>query len=246
MKEVVFLIVVLILLKIIFNKNNEKYKKQRRNTVNFFKSKDKKSKKLTARQISEKLSNKLSPNEVNQIFTELNFIEKTEKGYLITLKGKNLGAEQKNYMGNNYVCWDESILKNELFLKMINGENEIKDKDEEDFRNKFKAEYRTKSGHFVRSRAEVIIADWLYSEYICFAYEKRVPIIEDMYCDFYLPKEKIYIEFWGYEEDSKYLDRKNKKLKLYKDNDLNLIEIDNNTINNIDDFLPREILKFKD
>ena len=66
-----------------------------------------------------------------------------------------------------------------------------------------------------------------------------------MYCDFYLPKEKIYIEFWGYEEDSKYLNRKNKKIKLYKENELNLIEIDNKTINNIDDFLPKEILKFK-
>ena len=72
-----------------------------------------------------------------------------------------------------------------------------------------------------------------------------VPIKEDMYCDFYLPKEKIYIEFWGYEEDSKYLNRKNKKIKLYKENELNLIEIDNKTINNIDDFLPKEILKFK-
>lgn len=66
-----------------------------------------------------------------------------------------------------------------------------------------------------------------------------------MYCDFYLPKYKAYIEFWGYEENSKYLNRKNKKLKLYKENDLNLIEIDNKTINNIDDFLPRELLKFK-
>lgn len=202
--------------------------------------------KLTAKQISEKLGNKLSPSDINQIFVELNFIKKRNKGYLVTEKGKNFGAEQKNYMGNDYVCWDENILKNELFLKMVNGENDIKDKDEEDFRNKFKAEYRTKSGHFVRSRAEVIIADWLYSEYICFAYEKRVPIIEDMYCDFYLPKEGIYIEFWGYEEDNKYLKRKNKKIKLYKDNNLNLIEIDNNTINNIDDFLPKKILKFKD
>lgn len=151
-------------------------------------------------------------------------------------------------MGNFYVCWDEKILKNELFLKMLkndDGKDKITDEEEQNFREKFKAEYRTKSGHFVRSRAEVIIADWLYSEFICFAYEKMVPIKEDMYCDFYLPKEKIYLEFWGYEEDSKYLNRKNKKIKLYKENELNLIEIDNKTINNIDDFLPKEILKFK-
>lgn len=206
------------------------------------------SKVLTAKQIIENLKSELSPSDINQIFVDMNLIEKYEKGYKINTKGKKFGGVQKNYMGNFYVCWDEKILKNELFLKMLksdDGKDKITDEEEQNFREKFKAEYRTKSGHFVRSRAEVIIADWLYSEFICFAYEKMVPIKEDMYCDFYLPKEKIYIEFWGYEEDSKYLNRKNKKIKLYKENELNLIEIDNKTINNIDDFLPKEILKFK-
>ncbi len=207
-----------------------------------------KSKILTAKDISEILERKFSASQINQIFVDMNLAEKYDKGYKITKKGEKFGGFQKKYMGNFYVCWDEEILKNELFLKMLsNGEikDKITDEEERNFREKFKAEYRTKSGHFVRSRAEVIIADWLYSEFICFAYEKMVPIKEDMYCDFYLPKEKIYIEFWGYEEDSKYLNRKNKKIKLYKENELNLIEIDNKTINNIDDFLPKEILKFK-
>lgn len=207
-----------------------------------------KSKILTAKDISEILERKFSASQINQIFVDMNLAEKYDKGYKITKKGEKFGGVQKKYMGNFHVCWDEEILKNELFLKMLsNGEikDKITDEEERNFREKFKAEYRTKSGHFVRSRAEIIIADWLYSEFICFAYEKMVPIKEDMYCDFYLPKEKIYLEFWGYEEDSKYLNRKNKKIKLYKENELNLIEIDNKTISNIDDFLPKEILKFK-
>ncbi|WP_229770951.1 PDDEXK family nuclease [Campylobacter portucalensis] len=198
---------------------------------------------LTAKKIGEKLN--LTPKEINDIFIELNFIKKCDKGYEITDLGKQNAGEQKFYMGNSFIIWDEKILNNELFLKMIKPENEIKENIEIDFRKKFQAQYRTKSGHYVRSRAEVIIADWLYSEYICFAYEKRVPILEDIYCDFYLPKEKIFIEFWGYEEDEKYIERKNKKLELYKKYNLNLIEIDNKIINNIDDILPREILKFK-
>lgn len=217
---------------------------------NFLKNhnQQKTSKMLTAKQIIENLKSELRPSDINQIFVDMNLAEKYDKGYKITKKGEKFGGVQKKYMGNFYVCWDEKILKNELFLKMLksdDGKDKITDEEEQNFREKFKAEYRTKSGHFVRSRAEVIIADWLYSEFICFAYEKMVPIKEDMYCDFYLPKEKIYIEFWGYEEDSKYLNRKNKKIKLYKENELNLIEIDNKTINNIDDFLPKEILKFK-
>lgn len=123
-------------------------------------------------------------------------------------------------------------------------ETELNDAEEIDFRKKFEANYRTKSGHYVRSRAEAMIADWLYGEYLAFAYEKRVPIEEDIYCDFFIPIKKIYIEFWGFEENDKYIKRKKKKLEIYQKYDLNLIEIDNNTINNLDDFLPKELLKF--
>ena len=65
-----------------------------------------------------------------------------------------------------------------------------------------------------------------------------------MYCDFYIPKGKVYIEFWGLEDDEAYIKRKEQKIELYKKYNLNLIEIDNNTINNIDDYLSKELLKF--
>ena len=98
--------------------------------------------------------------------------------------------------------------------------------------------------HYVRSRAELVIANWLFAEGIAYAYEKRVPIKEDIYCDFYIPKGNVYVEFWGLEDDEAYIKRKEQKIELYKKYNLNLIEIDNNTINNIDDYLPKELLKF--
>jgi len=61
--------------------------------------------------------------------------------------------------------------------------------------------------HYVRSRAELVIANWLFAEGIAYAYEKRVPIKEDVYCDFYIPKGKVYVEFWGLEDDEAYLER---------------------------------------
>lgn len=199
--------------------------------------------KLTPTELGRKF--KKNAKKVNSILAEIGFIKSCENGWKLTQKGKENGGIQNNYKGNLSVYWSDEILKNEIFTKEISDETESKDKVEIDFRKKFEAKYRTKSGHYVRSRAEVIIADWLYSEFICFAYEKRVPILYELYCDFYLPKEKIYIEFWGYDENKEYLERKNKKLNLYKQNELNLIEIDNNTINNLDDFLPKEILKFQ-
>lgn len=196
---------------------------------------------LTPTQIGEKLSK--TAKEINEFLSEINFIKKCNSGWELTDLGKKNGGIQNNYKGNLSVYWKTEILNNKIFKNAVEPQ-EVKDKDETDFRNKFKAEYRTNDGHYVRSRAEVIISNWLFGECIAHAYEKRVPIEEDVYCDFYIPKGKIYIEFWGYEDDEKYLARKQKKRELYKKYNLNLIEIDNGKINNIDDFLPRELLKF--
>lgn len=196
---------------------------------------------LTPTQIGEKLNK--TAKEINGFLSEVNFIKKCDSGWELTELGKKNGGIQNNYKGNLSVYWKIEILNNKIFKNAVEPQ-EVKDKDETDFRNKFKAEYRTNDGHYVRSRAEVIISNWLFGECIAHAYEKRVPIEEDVYCDFYIPKGKIYIEFWGYEDDEKYLARKQKKRELYKKYNLNLIEIDNGKINNIDDFLPRELLKF--
>ena len=39
---------------------------------------------------------------------------------------------------------------------------------------------------------------------------------EEVYCDFYIPTGKIYIEFWGLENDPKYAKRKEAKKAIYK------------------------------
>lgn len=198
---------------------------------------------LTPRQIGEKFNK--DAKFINEIFMDLDFISRDKNGFKLAKKGENFGGEQKNYMGKFYVAWDEKILSNKLFLKLINSdEAPEQNSDENDFRKKFEAQYRTKSGYFVRSRAEVIIADWLFNELVVFAYEKRVPIMDEMYCDFYLPCGKIYIEFWGLENDKKYVERKIKKQRLYAENGLNLIQIDDKILENLDDFLPKELLKF--
>lgn len=107
--------------------------------------------------------------------------------------------------------------------------------------------FRTKSGHLARSKSEVIIADYLYGEEICFAYEKRLPIETEARCDFYVPACSAYIEYWGVQSDEaerkKYEKRKKEKIALYKKHALNLIEIDDKNIKNLEDFLQKELLK---
>ncbi|MGI9276924.1 MAG: hypothetical protein ACR2PT_19020 [Endozoicomonas sp.] len=119
-----------------------------------------------------------------------------------------------------------------------------KDSEAEGFRDKFPAKLRTADGHMVRSKAEMLIDNWLYMAEIVHAYERKLPIEEDVYCDFYIPTGKVYIEYWGYENDEKYLNRKEKKLQIYKKYGFSLIELNDEDVKNLDDILPRLLLKF--
>ena len=46
------------------------------------------------------------------------------------------------------------------------------------------------------------------------------------------------------ESDAKYARRKAVKQRAYADNDFNLIELNDADLNNLDDVLPRKLLKF--
>jgi hypothetical protein len=193
----------------------------------------------------------LSPNKMNYILSELGWIKKGLKGWLITDQGAKLGAQQgeDSRSGIPYVRWPEKILHVKALKDSIDNMKGVDkpktDSDKMDsFRHKFEATHRATDGHFVRSKAEMLIDNWLYMAEIVHAYERKLPIEEEMYCDFYIPTGKVYIEFWGYENDEKYLARKEEKLAIYKKYNFNLIELTDKEVLNLDDILPRLLLKF--
>lgn len=99
----------------------------------------------------------------------------------------------------------------------------------------------TKDGDQVRSRGELIIDNYLYGNNISHEYEKSVYINEiELRPDFYLPEYDVYIEYWGYDENSQdreiadaYEQRKHEKQGLYKQGNITLIEIENKDFENI-------------
>lgn len=204
----------------------------------------------------------VSSQRLNLILSEFGWIEKDIAGWTITMLGKTVGGRQFEHetSGGSYVLWPDNILVNKSLVGVFNNTTVEKETPKpitppaqhiqppvsatNNFRDKFEAKHRTKDGHFVRSRAEVIIDDTLYDYGLVHAYEKKVPIEEELYTDFYLPNGKVYIEFWGMENDPKYLERKKIKLEIYKKYDLKLIELDDNDISNLDDHLPKKLLKY--
>ncbi|RLA21781.1 MAG: hypothetical protein DRQ61_07930 [Gammaproteobacteria bacterium] len=113
-----------------------------------------------------------------------------------------------------------------------------------DFRHKYVAMHRATDGHFVRSKAEMLIDNWLYMAEIAHAYERKLPVEEEVYSDFYVPRGKVYIEFWGYDNNAKYLARKQKKQAIYQKYNFNLIELTDEEVLNLDDILPLMLLEY--
>jgi|26BtaG_2_1085354.scaffolds.fasta_scaffold01773_2 hypothetical protein len=206
---------------------------------------------LNATKIGEAF--KISNRKVNLYFSDLGWIERDRDGWILTSSGKKNGGHQME-MNNGvpYALWKNEVLQNKHLVRIISiGEGEL-DEDKEiiettneviDIRKKFPADKRTSDGHYVRSRAELLIDNFFYRNGIVHAYEKKLNIDEVMYCDFYLPANKIYVEYWGMENDEKYLKRKQRKLEIYAENGFTLIELNDEDIENLDENLESKLRK---
>ena len=84
--------------------------------------------------------------------------------------------------------------------------------------------FETDDGHNVMSSAELLIDNWLFVNRILHQYNK--PIADTKYrYDFYIPEANLYIEYWGAWDNEKYKEKALKKLKVYSDLGLNLLQI---------------------
>jgi hypothetical protein len=200
----------------------------------------------------------LSPTKINLILSELGLIDKNIKGYSITSLGKMIGGIQCQHKttGKIYVRWPQAIVNNKIVLSSVSeAKGNVPAADQEpldnvtpnelEFRDKFKPTFRATDGHMVRSKSEMLIDNELYRYELAHAYERKLPIEEDLYCDFYIPKGKVYIEYWGYEEDSKYLVRREQKIEIYRKYDFRLIQLTEKEVQSLDDNLPRLLLGFE-
>ena len=190
---------------------------------------------------------------VSKIFEKLekqDLIKRENEHWILTILGKKIGGEYKKHkIYGKYIVWNnleelKELLKNES--KKNSTKEPKKTVKNSDPRKNYKLpEYRTEDGHYVRSKAEMIIDNWLYNKNIVHAYEKRLPIEENLLSDFYIPRGKVYIEYWGYENKKEYLDRKKIKQDIYKKYNFNLIELNEKDVQNLDDVLPKMLLKYK-
>jgi len=220
-------------------------------------SEDEKPGLLTATSIGKTFN--ISATRTNSILSELGWIKKDAiKGWHLTELGTRLGGLESKYAtsGVSFARWPETIINNKILVTNIRqASGDVSQAKEEEshnatksdpteFREKFKAEYRAKDGHYVRSRGELLIDNTLYDYKIVHAFERKLPVEEDVYCDFYIPnKGGVYIEYWGLDEE-KYLANKKRKLDIYSKYNFKLIQLLDKDISNLEDTLPAKLLDF--
>lgn len=117
-------------------------------------------------------------------------------------------------------------------------------REEVDFRRKFPAKFLCSDGHWVRSKAELLIDNWLYTRKppIAHAYERRLPIEEEAYADFYIPVGDCYIEYWGL-DTPEYTQRQRRKMELFEKYKFRVISLKERDIEKLDDLLPVKLLR---
>jgi len=205
---------------------------------------------LSATQLGERLS--LNAKRVNQLLSELGWISKNDQGWQVTPAGLTHGAKQKIDKESQqlFVLWHDTITRNkrlkQTVVEYLGQDANVKatDKSFSSFQQKFAAKHRTLDGHYVRSRAELIIDNWLYMNGIVHAYDRQLPIEEDQLSDFYLPTGKVYLQYWG-DDNGPTSEQDIKRIKqLYQQQQFSLIEVFTDEIDKLDQVLPSRLREF--
>ncbi|WP_045455953.1 glycerol kinase [Vibrio campbellii] len=204
----------------------------------------------SATQLGEKL--KLNAKRMNQLLSELGWISKSEEGWSLTEAGIRAGGQQRTDQEsqNTFVVWHDVVLRNKRLKQSVieflgqDAESHSTDKSLSSFRQKFEAKHRTLDGHYVRSKGELLIDNWLYLAGVVHAYERQLPIDQDVTSDFYLPGGKVYLQFWG-SDSGEMLEAEREKIRaVYEQHNFNLIEVEPSELDKLDEVLPKRLRQF--
>ncbi|HHF3093510.1 glycerol kinase [Vibrio diabolicus] len=205
---------------------------------------------LSATQLGEKL--KLNAKRMNQLLSELGWIAKSEEGWRVTEAGIRAGGQQRTdkETQNTFVVWHDVVLRNKRLKQSVieflgqDAESHSTDKSYSSFRQKFEAKHRTLDGHYVRSKGELLIDNWLYLAGVVHAYERQLPIDQDVTSDFYLPGGKVYLQFWGSDTGEMAEADRETIRTVYEQHHFNLIEVEPSELDKLDEVLPKRLRQF--
>jgi hypothetical protein len=204
----------------------------------------------------------LSARQVNLLLLELGWVRKGLKGWELSPQGKALGGLQEEYpdSGVPYVRWPASLPSHPVLLRTLRvlqacaklgaageaSEGELFEDPGPDIRTRLDGvpAFRAVDGHVLPSRAQLLLCNWFYMSGIVHATGRRLPVEGEYRCDFYLPSQHLYVEYWGDEAAPGLLSAKLEKRAVYERHGLALLELDAEDLPKLDEVLPRKLLRY--
>ncbi len=171
----------------------------------------------------------LHPNyTIEHCYTKNQIIIASQWVYALLLIEQEQNTDPNKNLISSAISWAETgkktlkqaIQQNER-KKQIEYVNEITEKVSDDFtdyRTQYPLTYRCSDGHFVRSKAEREIDNFLFTHDITHVYEYHYLAAEgkEYFPDFYIPKYNLIIEYFGLNKEN-YLKTKSEKIETYSE-----------------------------
>lgn len=184
---------------------------------------------VSATRIAEKAG--LTAHTVNLLLSELGWIEKDQRGWMLSELGKKLGGEARSVKKGFYVMWPSHIRQNPVLMNALDNVSAV-------------TVGKSLDGHSCSAAAQQKICNWLYLNGLTHAVDRLVAGQDDWRADFYLPQRKVYIDFWDVNNSQLPLSVRLQKQDYYQSKGLKVIELNQDDLSCLDDVLPQRLLQF--
>ncbi len=206
------------------------------------------SKLLYAPKMGEKWQ--LPGHMVNRLLANLGWLKRGYHGWQLTALGATHGGVQMENQntGMQYVMWPPAVMEHPALVEALNhcsrpGEQPVADGgDEDDLFSKTEVQPQTSlDGHCFVDPGLTRICDWLYLAGVVHACGQRLPVELPLRADFWLPRDKVYIEFWSALGGADQLKTRMQRADIYRELKLQVIDVHPEDLTVLHEFLPRRL-----
>jgi hypothetical protein len=187
----------------------------------------------------------LAGKTVNRALAELGWLQRGFHGWELTARGRRLGGVQLENKQTDmlYVLWPEGTREEPALQRLLEycrtvvatPEGDLFAPDED---------FPSLDGHRFSCRALLQICHWLYLAGVVHASQRRLPVEEELYADFYLPLDHVYIDYWRPDDDRQSLTARMRRAEVYRELELRAIEIHPEELEQLDEVLSRQLVRF--
>ncbi len=187
----------------------------------------------------------LSGKTVNRALAELGWLRRGFHGWELAEAGRRQGGVQleNRQTDMHYVLWPEAVREAPALAQQLETLRQAQQPQPATDLFAEAGECRAIDGHQFRCQGLRQICDWLYMAGIVHACERQLPTTEPLRADFYLPLNHLYLEYWRGDDEAGALKARMRRRECYRELGLAVIDIHPEDLEQLEDFLPRQLQK---